>query len=69
MKEDFKLILDKNFMNLLGFSKYVLSEGYHRSSEMPQVNRKKYLKIYFNIVDNKNDDEHLTNVFNKKWYR
>ena len=65
MKEDFKLILDKNFMELLGFSKYVLSKGYHRSSEIPQVDQTKYLKIYCNIVDNKNDNEHLTNVFIK----
>ena len=27
VKEDFKLILDKNFMNLLGFSKYVINPG------------------------------------------
>ena len=27
VKEDFKLILDKNFMKLLGFSKYVINPG------------------------------------------
>ena len=28
VKENFKLILDKNFMNLLGFSKYIINPGY-----------------------------------------
>ena len=31
----------------------------------PQIDKTKYLKIYCNIVDNKNDNEHLTNVFIK----
>ena len=65
VKEDFKLILDKNFMKLLGFSKYVINPGYNRSDLIPQVDKTKYLKIYCNIVDNKNDNEHLTNVFIK----
>ena len=65
IKEDFKLILDKNFMKLLGFSKYVINPGYNRSDLIPQIDKTKYLKIYCNIVDNKNDDEHLTNVFIK----
>ena len=65
IKEDFKLILDKNFMKLLGFSKYVINPGYNRSDLIPQMDKTKYLKIYCNIVDNKNDNEHLTNVFIK----
>ena len=65
IKEDFKLILDKNFMKLLGFSKYVINPGYNRSDLIPQIDKTKYLKIYCNIVDNKNDNEHLTNVFIK----
>ena len=65
VKEDFKLILDKNFMKLLGFSKYVINPGYNRSDLIPQIDKTKYLKIYCNIVDNKNDNEHLTNVFIK----
>ena len=35
--ENFKLILDKNFMNLLGFSKYVINPGYNRSDLIPQI--------------------------------
>ena len=65
VKEDFKLILDKNFMKLLGFSKYVMNLGYNRSDLIPQIDKTKYLKIYCNIVDNKNNNEHLTNVFIK----
>ena len=62
IKEDFKLILDKNFMKLLGFSKYVINTGYNRSDLIPQIDKTKFLKIYCNIVDNKNNNEHLTNV-------
>ena len=65
VKEDFKLILDKNFTKLLGFSKYVINPGYNRSDLIPQIDKTKYLKIYCNIVDNKNDNEHLTNIFIK----
>ena len=62
VKEDFKLILDKNFMKLLGFSKYVINPGYNRSDLIPLIDKTKYLRIYCNIVDNKNDNEHLTNA-------
>ena len=65
VKEDFKLILDKNFMKLLGFSKYVINPGYNRSDLIPQIDKTKYLKMYCNIADNKSDNEHLTNVFIK----
>ena len=65
VKEDFKIILDKNFMKLLGFSKYVINPGYNRSDFTYQIDKTKYLKIYCNIVDNKNYNEHLTNVFIK----
>ena len=65
VKENFKLILDKNFMNLLRFSKYVINPGYNRSDLIPQIDETKYLKIYCNVVDNKNDKDHLTNVFIK----
>ena len=65
VKEDFKLILDKNLMKLLGFSKYVINPGYNRSDLIPQIDKTKYLKIYCNIVDNKNDNEFLSNIFIK----
>ena len=65
IKEDFKLILDKNFMNLLGFSEYVINPGFNRSNLIPRIDQTKYLKIYCNIADNKNDNGHLANVFIK----
>ena len=65
VKENFKLILDQNFLQLLGFSEYIINSGYNRRDLTPQIDRTKYLKIYCNIVDNKNDNEHLTNVFIK----
>ena len=65
VKEDFKLILDKNFINLLGFSKYIINDGYNRSDKTPNIDKTKYLKIFCKIVNNKNDNEHLTNVFIK----
>ena len=64
-KENFKLILDKNFMNLLGFSKYAINPDYNRSDLIPQIDKTKYLKIYCNIVDNKNDNEFLSNIYIK----
>ena len=65
VKEDFKLILDKNFMNLLGFSKYVINPGFNRSDLIPQIDKMKYLKIFCNIVNNKNENEFLSNIFIK----
>ena len=65
VKENFKLILDKNFMNLLGFSKYVINPGYNRSDLTPQIDKTKFSKISCNIVNNKNENEFLSNVFIK----
>ena len=65
VKEDFKLILDKNFMNLLGFSKYVINPGFNRSDLIPQIYKTKYLKMFCNIVNNRNENEFLFNIFIK----
>ena len=62
IKKDWELRLDKNFMNLLGFSKGILTEGYHRSDLIPNVDKVKFLKLYCNLVDNPNDNEFLTDV-------
>ena len=53
IKKDWELKLDKNFMNLFGFSKYVFNEGYHRSDLIPNVDKVKFLKIYCNLIDNR----------------
>ena len=65
VKKNFKLHLDKNFMHLLGFSKYVINPGYNRSDLTPQIDKTKYLKIFCNVVNNKNENEFLSNVFIK----
>ena len=52
-------------MNLLGFSKYVINPGYNRSDLIPNIDKTKYLKIYCNIVNNKNENEFLSNIFIK----
>ena len=62
IKKDWELQLDKNFMNLFGFSNSIITEGYHRSDLIPNVDKVKFLKIYCNLVDNPNDNEFLTDV-------
>ena len=72
VKENFKLILDKNFMKLLGFSKYLVNPGYNRSDLIPIIDKTIYLKIYCDIINNKkasgpgkNDNEFFSNIFIK----
>ena len=62
VEENWKLQLDKNFMNLFGFSNNILTEGYNRSNLIPNMDKVKFLKLYCNLVDNENDDEFLTDV-------
>ena len=56
--------MDNNFVELFGFEKNVFEEGYHRSSNTPNLDKTKFLKIYCNLVDNK-ENNMLTNVFIK----
>ena len=65
IKKDWELKLDKNFMNLFGFSNYVFNDGYYRSYLIPNVDKVKFLKIYCNLIDNREYDEFLTNVYIK----
>ena len=62
IKENWVLELDKNFMDLFGFEKNIFEEGYHRSTKTPNLDK---TKLYCNLVDNKEDDEFLTNMFIK----
>ena len=62
VEENWELQLNKNFMNLFGFSNYVFNEGYHRSDLIPNVDKDKFLKVYCNLIDNREDNEFLTNV-------
>ena len=65
VKNGFKLILDKNFMDLLEFSKYLINLEYNKSDLIPNIDKTKYLKIYCNIVNNKNKNKFLSNIFIK----
>ena len=63
VEENWELQLDKNFMNLFGFSNSIIKEGYNRSDLTPNVDKTKYLKLYCKLVDNKDDNEFLSNIF------
>ena len=65
IKKDWVLELDKNFMDLFGFEENIFQEGYHRSTLIPNLDKTKFLKIYCNLVDNKEDSRFLTNIFIK----
>ena len=65
IKENWILELDKNFMDLFGFEENIFEEGYHRSTKTPNLDKTKFLKIYCNLVDNKEDSRFLTNIFIK----
>ena len=65
IKKDWELHLDNNFKDLFGFEKNIFEEGYHRSTLTPNLDKTKFLKIYCNLVDNKEDNMFLTNVFIK----
>ena len=62
IKKDRILELDKN---LFGFEKNIFEERYYRSSKTPNLDKTKFLKMYCNLVDNKEDNEFLTNIFIK----
>ena len=62
VKKDWELRLNHHFMNLFGFSKGILTEGYHRSDLIPNVDKVKFLNIYCNLVDNNEYNEFLTDI-------
>ena len=66
VEENWELQLDKNFMNLNGFSNSLITEGYNRSDLIPNGDKVKLLKLYCNLVDNREDNEFLTNLFIKE---
>ena len=63
IKENWVLELDKNFMDLFGFEKNIFQEGYHRSTLIPNVDKTKFLKIYCNLVDNKENSRFFDKYF------
>ena len=63
IEDGYELHLDDNFARILGFSDKILKKYLQRSDLIPQVNPINYLKIYCNIIDNKNNPYYLTDVF------
>ena len=65
IEDEYELHLDDNFARMLGFSDKILKKYLQRSDLIPQINPINYLKIYCNIIDNKNNPYYLTDVFIK----
>ena len=65
IKKDWEVRMNPNIMNSFEFSNPILNEGYNRSDETPNIDKVKFLKLYCNLVDDKEDNEFLTNVFIK----
>ena len=63
--DGYELYLDDNFAKIFGFSDKVLKRYLQRSDLVPQINSINYLKIFSNIIDNKNNLYYLSNVFIK----
>ena len=62
IKKDWVLELDNNFVELFGFEKNILEEEYHRSTKNPNLDKTKFLKIYCNLVDNKENNMFVSNI-------
>ena len=62
VEKNWELRLDKNFMNLFGFSNSIITEGYNRTNLIPNMDKVKFLKLYCNLIDNKNDNKFLTDI-------
>ena len=65
IEDGYELHLDDNFSRMLGFSDKVLKRYLQRSDLIPQINAINYLKIFCNVIDNKNNPYYLTDVFIK----
>ena len=65
VKENWILELDNNFVELFEFEKNIFEEGFHRSTKAPNLDKTNFLKIYCNLVDNKEDNMFLSNIFIK----
>ena len=63
IEDGYELHLDDNFARMLGFSDKILKKYLQRSDLTPKVNPINYLKIYCNVIDNKNNPYYLTDVF------
>ena len=65
VQDGYEFHLDDNFSKMLGFSEKVLKRYLQRSDLTPQINPINYLKVFCNIIDNKNNPYYLSNIFIK----
>ena len=65
IENGYELHLDDNFSKMLGFYNKILKRYLQRSDLTPQINAINYLKIYCNLIDNKNNPYYLSDVFIK----
>ena len=65
IEDGYELYLDDNFARMLGFSDKALKRYLQRSDLIPQINSINYLKIFCNVIDNKNNPYYLSDVFIK----
>ena len=68
IENGYELHLDDNFARMLGFSDKILKRYLQRSNLTLQINSINYLKIYCNIIDNKNNPYYISNVFIKSGF-
>ena len=55
IEDGYELHLDDNFSKMLGLSNKILKRYLQRSDSIPQINPINYLKVFCNIIDNKNN--------------
>ena len=67
IEDGYELHLDDNFFRMLGFSEKVLKRYLQRSDLTPQINSINYLKIYCNVIDNKNNPYLFIECIYKIW--
>ena len=60
-----ELHIDKDFQRILGYSYGILRNTIQRSDLTPNVNKLNYIKIFLNIVDNKTEENYLSELFVK----
>ena len=63
IEKGLELHIDKNFQKILGFDYGILKNTMQRSNITSKVNKLYYIKFFFNIVDNKIEENYLTKVY------
>ena len=63
IEKGLELHIDENFQIILGFDYSILKNVMQRSNVVPKVNKLNYIKMFLNIVDNKIEENYLTEVF------